>query len=568
MRLLELSCDDRRFHTLTFNKEGLTLIIGDGPTKREEEGNSNGVGKTLALGLVHHCLGANADPRLSVVPDWRFQLTFEINGDTHTVQRSGDGKKITLDDHKISLAEFKNWLASSGVFNLNNNIPFITFRSLIKRFTRYSIEDCIDPLKTRKENDFEAKLRTLYLLGLDWSLAMSKRQFKLDLDAIDRTLDNWQGDTVLHEMFRAGTQPKLRAEFLDRELPRLIEDRDKFQIAEDYRAIELEAGDLTKQLREIDKSEAILQFQRDSIDQSLTQHPDISKNDLLQLYSGLQSIFKAEVLQHLNAVEEFHHSLAVNRKARLGRDRISISARIHDLTAQRNAISEQRDRKLQSLQGKRALDEYAVLARHIAELQTERERLNEFLNLASTLQERALRIRERRVEEDRDAASYVASDPAAEVAKNFRSLAEIMYPHLAAGVLVESNIGNNQIRYNIAVQIEGDDSDGINAARILCFDWVVLMHGSNNTMDFLWHDNRLFADVDPPARANWFNFVTTAIKGTGKQYIASLNTENFDAMKARMTAEQAETMDDAVRLVLRGDKPENKLLGIQFGKKS
>jgi hypothetical protein len=59
--------------------------------------------------------------------------------------------------------------------------------------------------------------------------------------------------------------------------------------------------------------------------------------------------------------------------------------------------------------------------------------------------------------------------------------------------------------------------------------------------------------------------VTTALVGTGKQYIASLNTENFDAMKPYLDDDVAKAIADSVRLTLRGDKPQNKLLGIQFG---
>jgi len=566
MRLIELSCDEPKFHTLTFNKEGLTLIVGDGPLDKTKEGSSNGVGKTLSLGLVHHCLGANADPTLAaIVPNWNFQLAFEINGHEHVIQRSGNGKKIALDSHAISLTDLRGWLGDSGVFHLDPAVPLLSFRSLLKRFTRYTREDCLDPIKTKKEQDFDAKLRSLYLLGLDWSMAVSKRQQKLDLDAISHTLDNWQTDTVLHEMFRAGTNPKLRAEWLAREIPRLVEDRDRFQVAEDYRTIELQAGDLTKKLREIEKEEAVLQFQRDNIEKALAQHPDISKDDLLELYGGLREIFKPEALAHFDAVEQFHHSLAINRKTRLERDRAAMVTKGRDLAAERERVAGLRDQKLQSLQGKRALDEYAVLVRHIAELEAERDRLNEFLNLASSLQERAQKIRERRVEEDRDAASYVAGNPAAKLDQTFRSLAEIMYPRLPAGMLLESNTGDNQIRYNIAVQIEGDDSDGINAARIICFDWILLMQGANHTMGFLWHDNRLFAHIDPGARASWFQFVTTALTGTGKQYIASLNTENFEAMKGYLEDDVQNVLTDSVRLTLRGDKPQNKLLGIQFG---
>jgi uncharacterized protein YydD (DUF2326 family) len=229
-----------------------------------------------------------------------------------------------------------------------------------------------------------------------------------------------------------------------------------------------------------------------------------------------------------------------------------LAAQARDLANERERVASERDRKLQSLQGKRALDEYASLAGHIATLDEERQRLTDYLNLSNNFQER-------------DAATYVASKPEVDLDADFRSLAEILYPHSPAGIVIENNTGENQIRYNISVQVEGHDSDGINAARILCLDWVMLMHGANHSMDFVWHDNRLFADVDPKVRAAWFSFVASSLTGTGKQYIASLNTENFDAMKDFMTPEVTKTVTDAIRLTLRGDTPENKLLGIQFG---
>ena len=131
MRLIELSCDNPKFRKLLFNKEGLTLIVGDGPLDKTKEGSSNGVGKTLALGLVHHCLGANADPRLAAtVPNWNFQLTIEVNGQEHVIQRSGDGKKLFLNSRIISLGDLKDWLAGTGAFHLDPSAPLLTFRSL------------------------------------------------------------------------------------------------------------------------------------------------------------------------------------------------------------------------------------------------------------------------------------------------------------------------------------------------------------------------------------------------------------------------------------------------------
>ena len=47
--------------------------------------------------------------------------------------------------------------------------------------------------------------------------------------------------------------------------------------------------------------------------------------------------------------------------------------------------------------------------------------------------------------------------------------------------------------------------------------------------------------------------------------MASINTENFDAMSQFLSGEQAAGLSDAIALRLHGDDPAHKLLGIQFG---
>jgi len=567
MRLLSLTCDQPSFHGITFNREGLTLIVGDAAENEPEEGSSNGVGKTLALGLVHHCLGANVDSRLKkAVPDWVFTLAFEVNNQKHIIERSGDSKKLTLDGQSIPVTALRNWLDTSGVFVLDGAVPGLSFRSLIKRFARYTRQDCIDPIRTNGEQDYDGRLRSLYLLGLDVSLAVSKKKHKNDLDDIAKSLKSWQEDHLLKEVFRAGAQPKVRAEWLEREIGRLKADLAKFKVAEDYRAVELEAGELTKELRDIEQRLAVLQFQRQGIEKALDVQPDISKDDLLHLYDGLQSIFQPAALAHFDAVEAFHVSLAANRRARLEADRARLVTEGGELESRRQDIAVRRDRRLQSLQGKRALDDYASVARHVASLEEEHDKLIAFINFESSLKERAQRVREQRVEEDRIAGDYVASEPVAQIDNYFSRLATLLYPQLPSGIVLGHNVGDNQVRYDLTVQIEGDDSDGINAARIICFDWTLLMRGSRHSVEFLWHDNRLFADLDPNVRALWMDHAISSLQETRRQYIATINTENFDAMKPHVAPEVQEILNNAVVRVLRGDAPEHKLLGIQFGK--
>jgi uncharacterized protein YydD (DUF2326 family) len=347
-------------------------------------------------------------------------------------------------------------------------------------------------------------------------------------------------------------------------MPRLKADLKRFKVAENYRFIEVEAQEKTEHLRQIEKQIAVLRFQIDGINRALQGQPDISSAELLQLYEGLQSVFKPEALAHFETVEQFHYGLAFNRKVRLEADRKKFSIEIEKLATEAQKKGKERDKLLRTLEGQRALDEYTALAKRLAEWEEEEVRLKEYLDFADNLEQERQSIKEKMLAENKEANSYLQTEPLKRHHDLFVAVAERFYPHTPAGILLNNNLGENQLRYDLSVQIEGDDSDGINSARILGFDWVLLMQGANHTMDFVWHDNRLFADMDPKSRSGWFKYTLEALSESGKQYIATLNTENYEAMRDYLDDEHWNKLEQAKVLVLRGDKPDNKLLGIQF----
>lgn len=565
MKLISLTCDQPNFKPLIFNETGLSIILGDGA--KIVGGTTNGVGKTLSLKLVHHCLGANADSLLAEkVPDWIFTLHFKIRNDLYKVSRTGDGKTIWLLDKVISLKEYKKWLNEQDIFNLHNNIPNLTFRALFKRFTRVSKADCENATSTAEEKDYVALLRTIFLLGIDHQLVLNKHLSKLELDKSNKLINQYKDDPVLLDFFRAGTQPKVRLEFLEKEIPRLKDDIDKFKVADDYRDIELEANRLTALIRDLAfKQEALIQ-NINNINNVILEQPDITKSDLLELYKGIELLFKAEALQHFDAVERFHNNLSINRRQRLEEEKLQLNQELEKINAQRLVTENLRDEKVQYLHGKRALDDYVVLTQKLAQLTSERERLVEYNEAISNLEKQKLEIKAKRLEDDRKATAYVDSNPIQKFDDEFTKIANLLYPRVAAGITLTANNGDrNQIRYDITASIEGDGSDGISDAVILCFDWIVLTLGLNHSMKMLWHDNRLFADIDPKVRATWLNYISAEAQKRGYQYIISINTENFEAMKEYLSEDDFKAMKSKKIVKLKGDSPSNKLLGIQFG---
>jgi uncharacterized protein YydD (DUF2326 family) len=201
----------------------------------------------------------------------------------------------------------------------------------------------------------------------------------------------------------------------------------------------------------------------------------------------------------------------------------------------------------------------------LAALEEDRRRLAEFIEADTDFDRQRIEVRQEMAAEDSKAAVYLATRPLAWADERFRALVRRLYPHEAAGITLTNNTGPNRVRYNLRVEVQGQGSDGINAARVICFDWLMFMHGSRHNLGHLWHDNGFFDHIDPHQRASWLELALAGLHGTEKQYIVTLNTENFDSTLDLLPEQSRERIRAAVIARLRGDDPRNKLLGVQIG---
>ncbi|HCI7193955.1 TPA: DUF2326 domain-containing protein, partial [Acinetobacter baumannii] len=310
MKLIKLSCNHQSFQTIEFNPNGLTIILG---SKNEDKNSSsvNGVGKTQAMRLVNFCLGTKSTSLTAktlkhAVPHWIFSLEFTIGKTTHVIDRSGDSNIIQLDGKKIKLTQLHDWLNLSGVFPKVNDHVYLSFRSLFRRFLRVEREDSLSPLTLEKETAYTSLINNAYLIGLDLTLIKHKHQLKEKFEANKTTQKLLKQDSYLKEVFKSSSNPLQKKKELEREIPKLEDNLKNFTIADDYHKIEKQAEELTTKCRDIQMQMAALNFKIESINKSLIQNPDINNQQLLELYQGLQQIFKPEALAHFEAVQKFH----------------------------------------------------------------------------------------------------------------------------------------------------------------------------------------------------------------------------------------------------------------------
>jgi uncharacterized protein YydD (DUF2326 family) len=567
MKLLKLSSSSPTFRSVIFEPQGLTLILGDGAHRIDhQEGDSNGVGKTLALKLVHHCLGAQKPPKViaSDTPNWIFNLDIEVGKSHHRITRSGDGKTIALDEKTIKIGTLREWLNEHGGFSLPESSPY-SFRALFPRFARRDAADCISPWSVSEETPSQALQRTLYLLGANDELARRKEHLKNELDRLRKELKLFNSSPSIRDVFTAGHKPAFRLRELADQIPKLRDELARFVVAEDFREREKEMEFLTTQLRDIAESISLKEYELVGVRESKTQQSDITKDELLSLYTGLEDIFQPSVLRHLEDVEMFQRTLTTNRNQRLATEETRLALELRKLAQHSERLSLRRSGLIEKMNGRRALDDYAAMSRTLASLEEEQIRLETFVQFDQTTKQRVLAIRAEMVQQDAIAMRYVQAEPLAEFDVRYRALINSLYPEATAGIGLSNNDGQNKMRFNLEVLVQGQDSDGIGNARILCFDWLVFTAGLRNDLGCLWHDNRLFADLDPKPRASWFSTVLRAPVLENRQYIASLNSENFASMAPHLPPQELEALKKRVALTLQGDKDSNRLMGVRFG---
>jgi len=103
----------------------------------------------------------------------------------------------------------------------------------------------------------------------------------------------------------------------------------------------------------------------------------------------------------------------------------------------------------------------------------------------------------------------------------------------------------------------------INAVKLFCYDFSILTAQQNHRVDFVVHDSRLFSDIDPRQRAVLFDTARTQSAKTSRQYIATVNEDQLDALKPEMTSDEFNALLQSIVLRLDDDGPGGKLLGIQ-----
>lgn len=574
MRLISLTANQPGFHGVTFHKSGLSLIVSrrESIHSGKESDTYNGTGKSLIVALIHFCLGANANKEFErKLGGWEFTLDFALASVPYRVRRAtSEQNVIWLNDSKTDLKKFKQ-IMLERVFPLAGERAHLSFRTLLPAFIRprRSSYERFDTV-VAKEKDYTKLVRNGFLLGLDMDLIAEKYRLREKQARITNQQSNLEKDDLLRSFFVGGRDLEIDLRHLEEKARTLEADLQQFKVADNYHEVEMEANDLARRLQELGNQHLLLEESLHAIQKSLKAKPDVQPERLVSLYNEASVAMPAAVLKTLDEVQQFNASLLAGRQQRLAKEKAEIQQRIKDVKKEIGRVGEEQDKKLVFLNAHGALDEFVKLNGLLSDCRQKAQKLRDYRDLRDKYSNALNETKAALAHENTKATDYLRGEGASVITENmdrFIDLANRFYPGKPSGLTVNNNSGDkNQLRFLIDAKIQDDASDGINEVKIFCFDMTLLLTRHQHNQQFIFHDSRLFSDIDAKMRATLFKVAHEISNAHGLQYIATLNQDQIDGMREFFSDEEYSVIfgNRSVVLNLMDRSPADKLLGIQI----
>lgn len=564
MRLIRLSADKPSFKTVEFNRTGLTIIVG---AKSKGGGTYNGVGKSLIIEILHFCLGSSKNPEFELkIPDWEFTLEFELHDGPHTVSRSTSKQGIVYLDHQEKrVPDFNAWM-EERLFTIPAGVPGLSYRSLLPKFMRRGQKQYNDPRYTEDFTEFDMLIRNAFLLGIDVHLVAIKAQIRDEIKKLQNLRSNFKKDPLLRDFYMGGKDADIQLSFLERRIVELEKDKDAFVVAENYYEMQRNADLLAAEIDNEKNAAFLLRNALENIDRSLKEQPDLPLERLRQLYGELTEAFKPESLKRLEDVSDFHKRLLENRVSRLSREKMRLKEQFRESEEGLRLKQAELDRQLKALGEARALDQYTAIVNQIAKLTGQAQKLRDYKSIDLEYSNREANF-ERQLSDEVIKTNTYLEETRPFRDRNFNVFKEFVarfYPSSPAGISLHNNEKENRKRFDFDVHVENDSSDGINEVRIFCYDMTLLCLRQGHKVGFIFHDSRLYANMDVRQRAMLFRIAHEVAQQRGYQYVASLNPDFISGMENEFEKDEFERIIlQNVVLELKDDSPAGKLLGIQ-----
>lgn len=568
MQLLELTSNKKSFKSVIFNESGLSIIRAKKKNKEDKDSKktTNGVGKSLCMYLILFCLGSDKNEELEKkLPGWEFTLKFKLGNAVHTASRSTDNQEVIhFDKEEISYSKFKEKF-KEDIFSLNKKIKFLTPWAILQRFIRPR-KDSYQYFDTpvAEEKPYSKLICAAYLLGINPEIIDKKRELREEWNKLNKLRINFNKDPIFKEYFNEGLEFSMMD--LEDKIKNLVNKKNNFKIAENYEEIQIEIEEI-RNLLETKRNELFIVNEKlSNIENSLRIKSELSREELVKIYEETKVSFPEDVLRTLKELEDFHKSIQKKRVDRLTNERYNLIKEKKELELIQEKLENNLNSKIGLIINRGNLKEYETLCNEINDSKNRLDKLGEYKKISESYEKKQKKLEKDLAEENILTDNYLKNieDLKKEINTLFRTYSKNFYHDKPGGIEIKNNSGENLLRFNINASIKDDTSDGVNQVKIFCFDMLLLKLQINHKIKFLFHDSRLFGDMDTRQKSELFK---TAFNETDKsefQYICSINEDQLVPIKEYIgESNYKKIVEEKIILDLTDEGEEGKLLGIQ-----
>lgn len=569
MRLLQLTSDNPKFRTLTFNS-GLNIVAGL-QLSDEERQSINGIGKSMSLNLIHYIFGAsfksvNEKKLLDFLSKYGiFELVLVHKGKEYTIKKDFAKTDFYINEKKITQSNYPDELKS--IF-LPENYPLKfkqTFNCFARRYhTEVGYYSNVLSQQGQLATDFYQKFANLFLLGIDMNLVNERRKIKTQLSKLEKA-------TTTVSEYEALLDKTNINDLID-EINRLKDERDNFIIAQNYDGIKREADDLTVEMNQLRNEtysiEKKLMHKESSIKNS--ENINIDVEVIKDIYEEAQFFFEDKIIIRLNEAQAFHNKLILNRKNRITTEIKELRLKIEELSSVFKKVAIKRDNIIKSLDNTGALEEYNTILDRIKSLEAEQKDLEKYEHILSEFKKEKSELDVENALIKQKSIIYLEQNHKhfASIEAEFRKLVKRFYDN-TGGTLKIIETGDAQYLFDIQTHIPKEGSQGVGEVKIFCYD-ILLSLLNKDLLGFLAHDGYVFSEMDPRQKSLIFKIALELTQQNDFQYFVnigenSLNEILDDSEKYHiLTDEDKENIRKSIILELYDKDPKNWLFGESF----
>ncbi len=576
-------CDRPSFREIEF-KPGFNVVLATRTLAATDKDSRNGAGKTTLVEIVHFCLGSSAEKKNRLmapqINGWTFTVELDLRGKPYRVSRS------TATPRTVSLeGDFKDWPVKpkkdneTGTFVLSTaqwtdllgwlmfDLPpqartesfGPTFRSAFSYFVRRGRDAFSIPFEHhRKQLEWDKQVNNAFLLGLSWEYPSKLQKLKDQEKVVSQLRSAIKAGTFSDLLGTVGEleSQKVRIEEL---VARRGEELRTFRVHPQYQEYQEQANLLQSSIRQLNQENstdgAMLSFYQESLVQ---EHPP-EADSLSMIYREAGIAWPAAVQKRLEDVQAFHDRVIVNRRAFLETETSRLTRAIAQRTDEIRKRSDERADLLSILNTHGALAEYAEMQRlqneEMAKLGAVNQRIANLKRIdeiksQTRIEREQLQILARSLYEERRADREHAISL-------FNGFSQTLYSR--SGELIVDVVEGG---YRFNVEIERQDSQGVEQMKVLCYDLTLatLWAAKRTSPGFLLHDSTIFADVDERQKAHALELAAKTAGEQGFQYICCLNSDGVP----REDFSEGFSLQPYVRIELTDEGEKGGLLGIRY----